>query len=1221
MSSLHRLLFCSRHAPANIGGTSAADVAAVIDSCRRHNGPAGITGVLALHGTDFAQVLEGPEAAVEETFARIARDSRHNQIVVLARGPVAERRFPASPMAFLGQTSQGRDLLDIVLTRKAARFATIGAEVLLQTFQAVADTESAVADTESAVADTEMAVAGTESAVAPPAVALPGNALEWDAVDDIFLMIAFTADGTILRENGNVRRVFGYDAGELPGRAYDSLVDPADLGRLDGLWAKLRRGETVRADRRGIRKDGTEIWLRSTYRPRRDAGGVLRDVVEIATDFTQQQLRQSDDRGQILAINKAQAICHFGLDGTILDANPLFLAAMGYAHADLVGHHHRLFVEPATAASAEYAAFWADLAAGRHRSGEYRRLGRNGTPVWLQATYNPILDMGGRPFKIVKYATVVTQAKLRQADYAWQIAAIHKSHAVITFDMNGIVLDANDNFLEAVGYALDEIVGHHHRKFVEPAQAHSADYAAFWRDLSRGRHQSGQFRRRDKAGRAIWLQATYNPIFDMDGKPIKVVKYATVVTDEKLRQADHQGQIAAIHKAQAVISFDLNGIVLDANDNFLASLGYRLSEVVGRHHSLFVDPDYAASPDYAAFWAELAAGRHQAGEYRRYGRDGRDVWLQANYNPIFDMEGRPFRVVKYATDVTLEKARQAEIDGQITAIGLSQGVMTLGLDGTIIDVNPHFLAAIGYARAEIVGRHHSLLVEPGHAESRDYAQFWETLRVGNFLAGRYRRRGKDGRELWIQATYSPILDLEGRPAKIVKLVTDVTSDVALEAAYEEARQMAQHDAATALPNRVRLAAFMAEALSAPGASLTVLYLDLDGFKPINDTHGHHVGDRVLGELAERMRRALAPGQLAARVGGDEFVVVAPELPEDAIEPFCRRLLGLAAEPFRHEAGEVWVSLSIGVAQAPADGTTPETLLRCADAALYRSKQAGGGQISFHAATRHDRLSVYRTLVDALRRGLAQGELFLDFQPRFDTRTRTIQSVEALARWTHPERGRISPADFIPVAERSGLIIPLGAWVLRSACLAAKAWPGLGLSVNVSPVQFTRDDLVETVAAILAETGMDPRRLELEITEGALQQDSARARDALQRLKSLGVQLAMDDFGTGYSSLSALRSFPFDVIKIDRQFIADMEDRPGGRDVVRTILSLGKALDMSVTAEGVETIEQLTMLVEDGCPQVQGYLLGRPMPAAEIAALVERERAAAEPSPPGRRDAA
>ncbi len=368
-----------------------------------------------------------------------------------------------------------------------------------------------------------------------------------------------------------------------------------------------------------------------------------------------------DSAGQINAISRSQAVIEFALDGTILNANENFLSALGYTFDEVKGRHHSMFVDPAYAQSLEYRNFWARLNEGKFDAGEYKRLGKGGREVWIQASYNPILDLNGQPFKVVKYATDVTATKLQNADYQGQLEAIGKSQAVIEFNLDGTIRTANENFLKTVGYSLDEIKGKHHRMFVEPDYANSAIYRDLWARLSQGQFEAGEFKRITKSGREIWIQASYNPIFDMNGKPFKVVKYASDVTAAKVRNADYEGQLAAISKAQATIEFDLEGRIQTANDNFLSTLGYTLDEVKGKHHSIFVEPAYAGSAEYRQFWADLKAGVYQAAQYKRIGKGGREVWIQASYNPIFDLNGKPYKVVKYATDITASKRMEFEI--------------------------------------------------------------------------------------------------------------------------------------------------------------------------------------------------------------------------------------------------------------------------------------------------------------------------------------------------------------------------------------------------------------------------------------------------------------------------------------------------------------------------------------------------------------------------------
>jgi diguanylate cyclase (GGDEF)-like protein/PAS domain S-box-containing protein len=1035
------------------------------------------------------------------------------------------------------------------------------------------------------------------------------------ALNQIFATARYGADGNIEAANFAFLRLLGCDLDELVGQSSSRFLSNSHQRQHHfDLWEALRRGEPQERTELWIAKAGKELWLHSRYAPLSHQDGSIETIVQIVSDVTAAQERESDERGQITAINKTKAVVQFALDGTILDANTLFLDAFGYRLDDIRGRHHSILVDKHVADSSDYRDFWRDLAKGEHKYGEYCRVHSNGNTVWLQGLYSPVLDLAERPIKIIQYSSDVTNEKLRQADDQSHVAAIHKSNCVVTFDMSGTILDANDLFLEAMGYTLDEVSGRHHRLFMDNSYAHGSEYAIFWHDLRKGQHRSGQYKRFGKDGREVWLQATYNPIFDTAGQPIKIVKYASVVTEERLLQAEHQGQIAAIHGTQCVISFQLDGTIIDANENFLDLTGYRFSEVRGRHHRMFVPPDMAESSDYQSFWEDLEAGRHRSGEYKRLGKDGREIWLQASYNPIFDLNGRPFKIVKYAADITVQKLRQADYQGQIEAIHKSQGVAAFALDGTILDVNEKLLAALGYTIDEVRGRHHGMLVDRNVSAGREYAEFWETLRSGTFHAGMYKRLGKDGREIWIQASYNPILDVNGKPSKVIKYATDVSANVALAEAYEDAKRQAQHDAATSLPNRVKLSAFMSNCLAGHAGSMTILYIDLDRFKAVNDRLGHAIGDVVLGEVADRMRRALRDDQMVARVGGDEFVIAGPGMSTEATEDFCKRLYEIATAPISHDGNDITIGLSVGIAVAPADASTPDELLRAADTALCRSKENGRGFYSFFANDLNEKLIAQRKLTDDMRHSLAAGDFFLEYQPRFDTRQRCIRSAEALVRWAHPERGRVSPLDFIPLAEQNGLILPLGDWVLRTACDAAARWNGIGVSVNVSPIQFRDGTLPQKVRDALAGSGLPPALLELEITEGVLLDDANRASAVLAELKTLGIKLAIDDFGTGYSSLSYLRNFPFDVLKIDRSFITDLGSSDEARSIVQAIVALGKALGLEVTAEGVETNEQLLMLIADQCSEVQGYLLSRPVSVDVIEQLLARSREAPSPQP-------
>jgi methyl-accepting chemotaxis protein len=355
--------------------------------------------------------------------------------------------------------------------------------------------------------------------------------------------------------------------------------------------------------------------------------------------------------------------------------------------------------------------------------------------------------------------------------------ALDRVQAIIEFDLDGKVVTANDNFLRTFGYELAEVAGQHHRMFCDPAYTASPEYGEFWKKLGRGEFHSAEFKRLAKGGKEIWLRASYNPVFDKAGKSVRVVKFATDVTAETLRNAEYQGKVVAIDRVQAVIEFELDGTVIAANDNFLETFGYSLEEVAGQHHRMFCEASYAASPEYAEFWRRLGRGEYTAEEFKRLGKGGKEIWLQASYNPILDANGKPFKVVKFATDVTATKLKAAEYASKLQAIDRVQAVIEFGLDGTVLNANANFLRIFGYGLEEVVGKHHRIFCEPGFAESPDYAQFWQKLGRGEYEAGEFKRISKDGADVWLQASYNPILDIEGRPVKIVKFASDITIEV------------------------------------------------------------------------------------------------------------------------------------------------------------------------------------------------------------------------------------------------------------------------------------------------------------------------------------------------------------------------------------------------------------------------------------------------------------
>ncbi|WP_442885668.1 putative bifunctional diguanylate cyclase/phosphodiesterase [Caulobacter sp. CCNWLW153] len=512
---------------------------------------------------------------------------------------------------------------------------------------------------------------------------------------------------------------------------------------------------------------------------------------------------------------------------------------------------------------------------------------------------------------------------------------------------------------------------------------------------------------------------------------------------------------------------------------------------------------------------------------------------------------------------------------------------------------------LGYSRQEMIGRTDEAFFDPVqaaiyHARDAEVVRSGEVKVIEEDLIPR-----KDGTTAILRTKKIAILDAEGRPEYLLGVSEDIAERKRAEA---QIARLAHYDPLTELPNRLLFHKDLSDALARAARRedlVAVHCVDLDRFKVVNDTLGHPVGDALLKAAAERLRNCVRDGDTVARLGGDEFAVVQMGLTDlSGATRLAARIVEALEAPFDLLGHQVVIGGSVGVAVSPDDGLDCDELLKKADMALYRAKADGKGTFHFFERAMDEQLQARRALELDLRKALAEGQFELFYQPLFDLEADRVTGCEALLRWFHPERGMVSPGEFIPLAEEIGLIGALGDWVLRAACDEAARWPQhVRLAVNLSPAQFRDRRLAATVVQALAASGLAAERLELEITESVLLQDSASNMAILHDLKALGVRISMDDFGTGYSSLSYLRSFPFDKIKIDQTFVRDILDDADALAIIKAVLDLGASLGITTTAEGVESEEQLHELRRQGCGEIQGYFISRPKPAAEIAALL------------------
>ncbi len=584
-------------------------------------------------------------------------------------------------------------------------------------------------------------------------------------------MVEFGPDGTVLRVNQRFLDTMGYAAKDVRGQHHGMFLPAEERGApaYRAFWEALRRGEYQAGEFRRLGKDRREIWLQATYAPIRGWGGRVTRVVKFASDITAARQRAARNEGQIEAINRVQGVIEFNLDGTIVRANPNFLATMGYTLPEVVGQHHSMFVPPQERGQPEYHAFWEALRRGEFRAAEFRRVGKGGREVWIQASYNPVLDAAGRPASVVKFATDITQAKRRAADHEAQIAAINRAQGVIEFDLDGTILHANPNFLSAMGYTLADVVGQHHAIFMPPGESDTPAYRGFWDALRRGEFRAAEFRRIGKDGREVWIQASYNPVLDPSGKPIKVVKFATDITaDMQRRQTFAMLSLVADETENSVIITDAKGLIEYVNPGFTRLTGYTAEESRGRRPGAILQGRHTDTGTVKRISECLARRESFYEEILNYTKNGEPHWVSLSINPVFGADGALERFVSVQANVTATKQRAVEASARLDAIERSNCVIEWDADGSVAAVNDLGCTVLGIASGApsgMVELPQSRLLTPdersalaaGGCVSRDFA-----IDYG-------------GRTVFLSGTVQPLFDIDGQLRQTVLYAVDLSA--------------------------------------------------------------------------------------------------------------------------------------------------------------------------------------------------------------------------------------------------------------------------------------------------------------------------------------------------------------------------------------------------------------------------------------------------------------
>ena len=811
-------------------------------------------------------------------------------------------------------------------------------------------------------------------------------------------------------------------------------------------------------------------------------------------------------------------------------------------------------------------------------------------------------------------------------------AILENASIGILFTRDRKVLHCNPKFNAILGYAEGELIGQPGRVFYRNDDDYKRMGQLVGPALTRGESVSMESTMVRKDGSSMVCQLRIKPV-NPDNSAEGTIWIVEDVTDRKRAedalQELMQRQEAILENASVGIMFTRNGLIELANPRFDAILGWKPGGLLGQRARVFFQSD----DDYAEFGklvgARLGAGELIEVEWRNTRQDGSTAWCRhlaravttspGNQSTIWitedisDKKAAADALLRAQQDLenrVLKRTRELQDAQQFMRAVIESSplaIYTRDLEGKLTSWNPAAATMYGRSPEQVLGRKLDLI------RPDDIAQTEELLRRAmageKTIGAELTRRLQDGPELELSINLVPLIDDSGKVYGVLSMASDIGERKANE---RKVAFLAYHDALTGLPNRLLLEDRLMRALAQADRAkvkVALLFLDLDNFKRINDTLGHAVGDLLLREVAKRLRECVRDTDTVSRQGGDEFVLVLGELTDnDAALPVITKLLQRLEEPFFADGNELSTSASIGVALYPDDGRDFDSLSKKADLAMYRAKEAGRNTYRFFDEAMNVEAQEHLLLRNGLRRALERQELVLHYQPQVDLYTHQVIGAEALIRWNHPELGMVSPGRFIPVAEDSGLIVPIGEWVIAEACRQAVAWqrqglPALLMAVNLSAVQFKRGNVEDTVTQALAASGLAPHLLELELTESILIQNVEQVLATLKRIKALGVQLSIDDFGTGYSSLSYLKRFDIDKLKIDQSFIRDLATDPDDAAIVNAIIQMAHSLGLRTIAEGVETADMLSRLQGFGCDEAQGYYLARPMPADAFAAYM------------------